>query len=170
MYKKSLFVLLFISLAGLTIYNTAFVHAEDAADAAYRKNEIVAMVNQLPAKQQQLDSKVYTGTIDQIIAYRIADVNEVVVFSELIDKKTESLCKDLKMSVPEKEFFKELIKKYNDTIEVAEKKHNNEFLQAVISMRNDPNVIPESSDPNYLTKIEQWNSFMIACFELAKPL
>jgi len=125
MLKKSLLVLPLILFAGLIAYQTAIVYAADPIDPndyAAREVEIVTMVNQLPEKKKQLDEKVYTGTMEQIVAERIVDVNDVIMFSVSIDEKVDKLCKDVNVPTSKEEFIKDVVKRHNKRVEAEKKK------------------------------------------------
>jgi len=161
-----LFIMLIVCVSCLTVWAA---DPNDPNSIEYKENEIVTMVKQLPQKQIQLNDKVYSGTIEEVLAARLVDINEVIEYSKQIETKANSLVSEVNITPDKGSAIKLVIQRFNDRSKNEEQKCNNEFLKAVHDSLNDPNVVPEPNDQNYADTIAIHNEILAFCIEIVDP-
>lgn len=139
-----------------------------AATAAELKEKTYEHVELALEKQAQLKTKQYSGTWDEILAVRIADVNEVT-YNVAVAKW--AACEAMALEDPNcpltaKEFIAAEIARRTKEPEYQGKHRNGVFLKAVEEIVSDPNTYPPQADPNYIEEVERLESFRTACLEL----
>ena len=142
-------------------------YAVDPNDIEVRVLEVETMVKELPVKEELLKTKQYTGTIVEIMTQRIVDVNEVYQHAKTLNEKAVKVCEDMGMVVSRKEAVKRILDKEEKNLRIQ--KTNNELIEAVHTIINDPNVLPEPNDPNYAYEIERNQEFMLVVMEMCSP-
>lgn len=162
----------------ITITILAIVAVLFAADVQIVKTdfvaqelEVVAMLEELPVKQAELETKVYSGTIDEIVNQRIADVNAVIAHSEEIKAKAVKLAEDEGLTIGKQEAVFRIIDKNRKVEKEIEMKENNEFLKAAVTIFQDANWPGnDPNDPNYFEEQQRNNEFMEVILEITKPI
>lgn len=149
-------------------YSAEVTEPVDANDIEIRKLEVETMVKALPEKEEALKKKEYSGTIDQIFQQRVADVNDVVVYTKTLHDKATSVAKDIGLVVEKKKAIEAIIVKKEKQLE--RQKSNAEIIQSVYKMVNDPNSLPDPTDPNYPAEVEKHQELMLNVLEICKPV
>ena len=143
--------------------------AADSNDIQAQSEEIVQMVKELPNKKKALNEKVYTGTIEQVIQQRIADVNDVITYSRQIEVKADNVLKASKTPVKKDQAIRAVIQRYNDRKQQEQQKRHNDFIKAVNGVLNDPNTLPAADDPNYVDEVRRRDEIMSTVLEVTSP-
>jgi len=157
------------AVLGVVIASSAKTPVEpnDVNDIEVRKTEIEGMVKELPVKEDVLKSKIYTGTIEEVLEQRVVDVNTVYQYAKELNEKAVKVCEDMGLKVTKQEAVKKILDQKKEKLE--EKKRNSEIIKAVHIIINDPNVLPEPNDPNYAYEVELNQGFILAVMELCEP-
>ena len=140
--------------------------ADDANTIAVRQADIVTRIQELPDKNQQLDTKVYTGTFGDILTQRVVDLNDIIVFSQQIIVDANQLCDDMNQPCPPGSAVCAIIQRFTETNNLEVNKVNNEFLGLVNETVNDSNNLPDVNDPNYLTVVQENAELLSWCVDI----
>jgi hypothetical protein len=145
-----------------------------AADKSFEERglEIKNAIVELPVKRKQLDVIEYSGTITEVMEARVKDVNEVYQHAVKIRKDTEKLCEDANLPFRDtKKLMKWLERKTApDPNAIKKRKINADFMKIVLESASDPNMYPEIDDPNYITKVEDWERLLLAVAVICEPI
>ncbi len=168
---KRSFVLIAILVVSIVICMTAF--AVDPNDPKSMEQEELRIKNDveiLKVKQRELKTKQYSGTMREILALRVIDVNEVKTKATKISDDVIKFIELKKGKRLEKsDAMRELLGERVKEPEAKIQKQNAEIRMAVEFMISDPNFLPDSNDPDYVSEIEQLNEFVEAINELCNP-
>jgi hypothetical protein len=130
-----------------------------AASAGALKEQAYEHYQRAVTKQKELKTKEYSGTWDEILAIRVADVNEVTAEVALSKAAAQAAIEVGDPNRPDKltvkEFIAQTIARRTKEPEYQGKHRNGVFLQAIEAAVNDPNALPPPEDPNYLSEIER---------------
>lgn len=143
-----------------------------AATAAQLKEETIEHLDRALTKQKELGTKQYSGTWVEILAVRIADVNEVTAEVALSKSKARqaielsALDPNTTKVLTIQDYIAQVITEKGKEQVYQKKLHNANFLKAVEESVNDPGVLPPPEDPNYIDEIERLESFRTACLEI----
>ncbi|HBG77498.1 MAG TPA: hypothetical protein DDW84_01430 [Phycisphaerales bacterium] len=159
--KNIIIFLVVIVFAGVCVLAT------DPNSLEVRQAELSEKVAELKVMEQDLTTKIYTGTIDEVLRQRIADVCEVRQVAVDVNAIAPPLCTDMNLPGSSCQVIGKIVCEKKTTLET--KQQNNEFLSAVIECLNDPNILPDPNDPNYAAEIQRNLEFMNVCFEVAEP-
>jgi len=109
--------------------------------------DVYTHIKAAETKQKLLPTKTYSGTFGEIMAARVADVNDVAVEIAQAKAKVERLfvVTGEKMDVAEK--IKAVISQQAKEEVNEEKKRNGEFLGALDAIVHDPNMPTATEDP-----------------------
>lgn len=147
------------------------IEKEPIVDVKAGELELKSMLEELPVKQREIKTKVYSGTMDEIITARINDCNDVIIHSEEIKSKAVQLAEAEGLELNKQEAVFRVVDKFRKVDNEKKMRENNEFLKAAHTIVNDPNVMPQDpNDPNYLGEVELLNQFMAAVMELTRPI
>lgn len=141
-----------------------------AASAEALKEQAYEHYQRAVTKQKELKTKEYSGTWDEILAVRIADVNEVTYNVAVAKWAAQAAIEVGDPNRPDKltvkEFIAQTIARRTKEPEYQGKHRNGVFLKAVEEIVSDPNTYPPQADPNYIEEVERLESFRTACLEL----
>lgn len=140
--------------------------ADDANTIAVRQADIVNRIQELPDKNQQLDTKVYTGTFGDILTQRVVDLNDVIVFSQQITVDANQLCDDMNQPCPPECAVRVVIQRFTEVNDIVIKKGNNEFLHSVNEYVSDSNNLPDPNDPDYLAVVQENAEMLQWCVDI----
>jgi len=129
--------------------------------------EVEAMVKQLPAKEQALQEKEYSGTIDQIYAQRVVDVNEVAVFARKLQIKAVDVAGKMGLDTRKKGVIQAILDRKAKAKE--QQRANNEIISHVSAAFNDPNIVPPVDDPNHIDQLTAMNELLTFCLVELSP-
>jgi DNA-directed RNA polymerase beta subunit len=155
--KKIIFILLLVA--------TGFA-ADKVITKLTDEEVIVKTVNELPVKIEQLNVKTYSGTLADILNTRFEDVNQVHQEQLTVQKKAEELLAKQGILETKGDVVMKIIAENKSRKKLEEKKQNVEFIRAVETIFNEPNIMPDPNDPNYFSEMELINQFKMACYEV----
>jgi hypothetical protein len=137
-----------------------------AATAEQLREETFDHLQAVETKQRNLKTKVYSGTWDQVLAVRVADVNEVVVEISRARVKAAELMAVSETAETVREAIQEAIRDKTRQQEHTLQRGNGEFLQAIEEYLADPNNIPEPNDLEEIARVEDFRSVCLWIVEL----
>jgi hypothetical protein len=161
--KKTIFIfgMMFIFLIAVCVA---------AATAEQCREKAVQHLDTAIQKRVALETKQYAGTWAQVLATRIADVNEIT--SNVALAKAAAL-EGIELSDPNnpkkptvKEYMAQLIADRGKEEKFQKKQLYGTFLQAVEEIVSDPNSLPPESDPNYVEEMTRLEEFRTVCIDL----
>jgi hypothetical protein len=189
--QKSL-VIMFVSCFLVCSFSVAEPNEPNNIEA--KVEELRSLMGELPVMRQGLETKEYSGTMKDILAKRIVDVNqvrthsiavktmakEVATMSGLDSKKAEAIKTVIERARRKSIDIKGQAIYYGDSeppkmddpnyiSEVEQMKHNSEFRYAMVDLASDPNVMPDPNDPNYFEIAEQLLDLQAFIEEICNP-
>jgi len=168
MKRKHLILSLLVLIVILSMGIVATALDPETETEQLKKDVIEMAEKHLPAKRKELKTKTYAGSMDEVIAARVHDVNEVVVYSTDIQVKAKDVCERLGMTTVKKDAIKKLIIEKTKHDKLKKQKQNAEFLKAVTEMLEE--ATPDVNDPNYVEIVQNNDAFMIAVLEVVTPI
>jgi hypothetical protein len=124
--------------------------------AAAIEAEVKAVVEKVESGRRQLPVKSYTGTIQQVLTARIADVNAVHSNIDLAKVKISQAVTITKRPVSLRDKLCKVIAEKSQQKLLEKKLHNADFLKAVDSITSDPNNMTDPNDPNEIASMMEF--------------
>ena len=143
------------------------VNDVNEVDVSVEIAEIKTIVTELPQKEKELAKKQYTGTIEEIMAQRVLDVNEVQIETKLLKDKTKSVAEKIKLEKRQESILNKRLSA--EERELSRQKNNAEIIKISYQILNDPNLLPDPNDPNYLDEVMKNQQAMLFIMEACKP-
>jgi len=132
-----------------------------------RKAEVVTMVEELKTKDKQLQKKVYTGTIEQVITQRLNDVNSTYELARNTNEKAVKVCEDMNVKATKQDAVKKVLEHKKEKLGVMQM--HNDLILWTHEIMSDPNIQPGPNDPNYAYEMELNQWFLAAVMEACSP-
>ncbi|MCE5185083.1 MAG: hypothetical protein LLF76_03040 [Planctomycetaceae bacterium] len=163
MKKIFVFSMMFVFLVAVCVM---------AVTAAELKDKAVQHLDTAIQKRVALETKQYAGTWAQVLAERIADVNEIT--SNVALAKSAAL-EGIELTDPNnpqkltiKDYMSQVIADRGKEPTFVKKQNNGQFLQVIEEIVSDPNNLPPETDPNYVDEMERLESLRAACIEIVE--
>ena len=154
---KNIVLLLLLVLGGVC----CFILAANAAridPAAAIEAEVKAVIEKVETGRRQLPVKSYTGTIQQVLTARVADVNAVHANIELAKVKIDQAVTITKRPVSLRNQLVKLVAEKSQEKLLEKKIQNADFLKAVDQITSDPNNMTDPNDPNEIASMMEFFS------------
>jgi hypothetical protein len=132
-----------------------------------RKAEVVTMVENLKSKDKELQKKVYTGTIEQVITQRLNDVNSTYELARNTNEKAVKVCEDMNVKATKQDAVDKVLKSKKEKLGVMQM--HNDLILWTHEIMSDPNIQPGPNDPNYTYEMELNQWFLAAIMECCQP-
>lgn len=126
--------------------------------AAAIEAEVKAVVTQVENGRRQLPVKSYSGTIQQVLSARIADVNAVHRNIGIAKVKIDQAIVITKRPISLKDKLCNVVAEKAQEKLLEKKLHNADFLRAVDSITSDPNNMTDPNDPNEIASMMEFYS------------
>lgn len=157
-----------MSITLIASYMMAIVVTGGAAKpdpAAAIEAEVKAVVEKVETGRRQLPVKSYSGTIQQVLSARIADVNSVSENIKLAKVKIDEAVVITHRPTSVRDYLTKVIAEKSQEKLLEKKIHNADFLKAVDSITSDPNNMTDPNDPNEIASMMEFYSI---CAEIVE--
>lgn len=117
-----------------------------------KQAELINLMDQLPQQRKQLEQKTYSGTIEQIMAQRVIDVNDVRTKSQEVTKAAMELCELSGLDPTKAEALKVVVERTRR--QAINLKGGDKIIDQGVTRTPSPKLPPEPNDPNYVSEVD----------------
>jgi hypothetical protein len=127
---------------------------------------IIQRIAIIQTEKAELSNAEYSGTMAEVLAARVADVNAICVKAKTIIDDANTVLMQKGIVSLKRETIVGILTK--DAIKMEEQKSNAEFLGDLTEVLDPNNLDPK--DPNYIYDLEVYTSLSKWCLEVIKPI